>query len=297
MTKKNSITYNNYHTTNYVTPIQNSQSFYPRTYTTSYSNSYHYSSSTIHYYRPSYYGYSYRTYYYYPDYYYSPYYGYGYGYYYNPFGLHYYYPYYHSYSHPYYYNNYNYYYNRPNYSEYYKESNLMASSYYNSYDLEPEYDPTDWMPLYDSFFDTKNYIISLNEEKIKQIKLKLKCSSMFCLLLIENMEDGSKYDKTKTRIYLDVIMRNFAFIDNSTPNEYQSAQNVSSSDTLSLQQKVCLVKNFYESESSQYHAFNTVNLFVSSEKSINPIMKMNKGTKKTLFFSYIPRSNFIFMSL
>ena len=239
---------NNYYTSNnyYQTkPLVNSQSYYPRTYNTYYSSSY--SSNRIviiNYHRPVYTSYTYRTYYYYPDYYYSPYYGYGYShnYYYNPFGIHYYNPIYLSPSG--YHNNYNYYYIRPHYEEYYKDSNLLPSNFYNSYDLAAEYDPTDWMPLYDSYFDASNYIVNLDYRKLKEIKIDLKCSGLFCVLVIDNFNDDLKYDKSKSRIYIDVIMRNYAFIESDDVRKTTGNSNIES-DYLKKSQKICLVENIF----------------------------------------------------
>jgi hypothetical protein len=148
------------------------------------------------------------------------------------------------------YNNYNYYYIRPNYEEYYKDSNILSTNYYNSYDLAAEFDPTDWMPFYDSFFDAKNYILSLDENKVKEIKLFVQCSDLFCILVINNFNDDLKYDKNKNRIYIDVIMRNFAFIDNDGilvtggNKEYEK---------LKMKPKICLIENLFINNEKNNH--------------------------------------------
>jgi len=231
--------YNNFHINNnniyQSKSIVNSQSYYPSTYRTSYSNtSTVIKQKVIYNYTPVYSGYTYRHYYYYPDIYYFPYYGHSYAYYYNPFGLHYYHPYYYSTTYNTY--NYNYFYDRPIYNEYYKQSNLVSTNYYNIYDLAAEFDPSDWMPPYEQIFDAKEYIRNLDLNKLKKFKLYVNCSALFCVLIIPNFDDGLKYDKIKNRIYFDVLMRNYAFIDN----------NINDNDNLKKSQKICLIENILE---------------------------------------------------
>lgn len=109
------------------------------------------------------------------------------------------------------------------------------------------------MPLFDSFFDALNYIKSLDYDKLKEMKVTVKCSGLFCVLVVYNFNDDLKFDKSKERVYVDVIMRNFAFIESDEANKPRGNVNVGS-DYLKKSQKICLIENiFFTNEKNVYN--------------------------------------------
>jgi len=239
----------------------NTQSHYPKSYKT-YYHSYTTSHTINHIYHPVYISSSYRSYYYYyPDYYYYPYYPHGYYgyYYYNPYGIYYYRPYYYGNSNTdVNFNEHNYYYTRPNYVDYYRNSNLVSTNYYNSFNLASEYDPTDWMPNLDPFFDAFSYIRCLTPEKIMKIKIKVRCSSIFCILIVNNFEeDNLKYDKNKNRIYVDVLMRNYQFINTEENNTKNHIDKNKFDNIMTKSKKICLIKSFLDLGNNIHKNFNS----------------------------------------
>jgi len=132
----------------------------------------------------------------------------------------------------------------------------MSANYYNIYNLAAEYDSSDWMPLFDSYFDARSYIINLDSIKLKEITLMVKCSGLFCVLILDNFNDNLIYDKTKNRIYIDVIMRNFAFIETDDDAIIKTGVGVNEdaeSNYLKKTQKICLIENIFIANNRNVH--------------------------------------------
>jgi len=134
------------------------------------------------------------------------------------------------------YYSYNYYshYYRPNYYNYYYQNqniyanNPATSGYsFNSLNLPADYNAEDWLPSYQPYFDRQAYIQNLNSN-LSSVKIYSQCCKTWCAYVIQNINDGILSSNSKQRIYVEVILKNYAFFD---------------SGSISASQKKCLIKN------------------------------------------------------
>lgn len=73
----------------------------------------------------------------------------------------------------------------------------------------------------------KKYVLLLNEN-LHNLEANMVCCSLFCITYIAPINDGFLGPKDKKRIFIDVVLRRFAFLD---------------SNKLTLPQKTCLIEN------------------------------------------------------
>jgi hypothetical protein len=150
----------------------------------------------------------------------------------------------------YYQYNYNSYYYRPNYYNYYYQNQsyynnnpTYSQMTFNSLNLSPEYNAEDWLPNFNPYFDREANLNSLSAN-LTSIKIYSQCCETWCAYVIQNNNDGLKAENsTKQRIYVEVILKNYAFFDSST---------------LSASQKKCLTLNIQESLSANAQKDNNI---------------------------------------
>jgi len=140
-----------------------------------------------------YYGYNY-----YPSYVYNPLYANIY----SPFNPYRFYGYYPYYRRPNYYNSY--------YRNYYQNENNNQQTEFNSVNLPAEYNPSDWVPSYQPYFNREVYINTINKN-LNSVKIFSQCCEIFCIVMVKNSNDGIK--SNKKRVFFEVVLKNFAFFD------------------------------------------------------------------------------------
>jgi len=136
--------------------------------------------------------------------------------------------------------NYHNYYNRPNYydssyresyqTQYNNSGNNGSKNEFNSINLPSEYDPSDWVPSYQPYFDRDAYKLKINGD-LKSVKVFSQCCEIFCVIMIKNDNDGIKSDKK--RVFFEVILKNYAFFD---------------SMLIDASKKKCLIENIINSK-------------------------------------------------
>jgi len=166
---------------------------------------------------------------------------------------------------------YNNYYNRPNYYNFYNQNTniiqnipTLSQNTFNSLNLSPEYNAQDWIPSYRPYFDHQSYIQKINLN-LESIKIYSQCCRTWCAIVIQNSNDGLNSAQNKKRIYIDIILKNYAFFDASL---------------LNASQKKCLVKSIQE---NNYSNVKDDNIFSKCEiKSPYDIIPIKQRCLKSM---------------
>lgn len=113
------------------------------------------------------------------------------------------------------------YYYRP-YNPYSSNTNTNNRIY-----LSNEFNPSDWSPSLGTVVTKSDYMKIINNQ-LQNVKLFVECCKLFCLTYLDSIQDNLPNKENKKRVYLDITLRGFAFINSST---------------LTLPQGKCLIKN------------------------------------------------------
>jgi hypothetical protein len=120
------------------------------------------------------------------------------------------------------------YYYRP-YNPYVSNTNTNNRIY-----LSNEFNPSDWSPSVGTVV-TKNDYMKIVNSQLQNVKLYVECCKLFCVTYVDSIQDNLPNKDNKKRVYLDITLRGFAFINSST---------------LTLSQGKCLIKNTLTAYSS-----------------------------------------------
>lgn len=126
--------------------------------------------------------------------------------------------------------------------------------------IKAEFDPSDWVPQIQPRFVIGQYMDKINSN-INNLKIYIECCPTFCVTLVDTFKDGlSTGVYAKQRVFLDVVLRNFAFLNPTSLNRPQ---------------KKCVVSKFFSTYTAKpdYTILTTNSTTTTSTTNSTTILK------------------------